>query len=257
MSKLSIVKVGGNVIENEALLLPFLQGFAELTGPKILIHGGGKKASQWAERLGIPVQMNAGRRITDTDTLELITGVYGGQVNKNIVAKLQGLGCNAMGLSGADGNAIQAIKRPVEAIDYGWVGDVQSVNSVFFSQLLNQGLSPVCCALTHDGKGQLLNTNADTIAAQIAIALAKQFDVKLYYCFEQLGVLQSLEDPNSLIEQIDSKKYKDLVDQKIIHQGMLPKMKNAFDALKQGVSKVAIGKPEMISSSIKHTTLTL
>ena len=257
MSKLSIVKVGGNVIENEALLLPFLQGFAELTGPKILVHGGGKKASQWAERLGIPVQMNAGRRITDTDTLELITGIYAGQVNKSIVATLQGLDCNAIGLSGADGNAIQAIKRPEAAIDFGWVGDVASVNTPFFTQLLDQGLSPVCCALTHDGKGQLLNTNADTIASQLAVALGKQFEVNLYYCFEQLGVLQSLEDPDSLIETIDTKKHKELLDQKIIHQGMLPKMKNAFDALNQGVSKVAIGKPEMISSSIKHTSITL
>ena len=257
MSKLSIVKVSGNIIENEAILLPFLQDFADLTGPKILVNGGGKKASQWAERLGIPVQINAGRRITDTDTLELITGIYAGQVNKSIVATLQGLECNAIGLSGADGNAIQAIKRPVAAIDYGWVGDVQSVNSVFFAQLLNQGLSPICCALTHDGKGQLLNTNADTIASQLAVALSKRFEVSLYYCFEQRGVLQSLEDPDSLIENIDSKKYEELLDQKIIHQGMLPKMKNAFNALNQGVSKVAIGKSEMISSSIKHTSITL
>lgn len=257
MPKLSIVKVGGNVIENEALLLPFLQGFMDLKGPKILVHGGGKKASQWAERLGIPVQMNAGRRITDSDTLELITGIYGGQVNKNIVAILQGLGCDAIGLSGADGNAIQAIKRPVETIDYGWVGDVQSINTLFFTQLLDQGLSPVCCALTHDGNGQLLNTNADTIASQLASALSEQFEVNLYYCFEQIGVLKSLEDPDSLIEHINTEKYKELVDQKIINQGMLPKMKNAFDALNQGVSKVAIGKPEMISNSIKHTSITL
>lgn len=257
MNKLNIVKVGGNVIENEEVLIPFLEGFSRLEGPKILVHGGGKKASQWAERLGIPVQMNEGRRITDNDTLELITGIYGGQVNKNIVALLQGFGCNAIGLSGADGNAIQANKRSVETIDYGWVGDVQSINTSFFNQLLNQGLSPVCCALTHDGKGQLLNTNADTIASELAAALSKAFEVNLYFCFEQKGVLRSLEDPNSLIEHINTEKYKELLDQKVIAHGMLPKMKNAFDALNKGVSRVAIGKPEMISSTVKYTSITL
>ncbi|MDG2491352.1 MAG: acetylglutamate kinase [Flavobacteriaceae bacterium] len=257
MSKLNIVKVGGNVIENPKVLFPFLQEFAKLEGNKILVHGGGKKATLWAERLGIPVQMNDGRRITDAETLELITGIYGGQVNKNIVTLLQGLDCNAIGLSGADGNAIQAKKRPTKPIDYGFVGDVTLVNSAFFVNLLKQKLSPVCCALTHTGSGQILNTNADTIASKIAVALSTKFEVNLFYCFEKPGVLESVEEDDSLIEHIDPKKYKELKEHKIIHEGMLPKMKNAFDALNQGVSKVAIGKPEMIGGKIKHTSITL
>ena len=228
-----------------------------MEGNKILVHGGGKKATLWAERLGIPVQMNDGRRITDAQTLELITGIYGGQVNKNIVALLQGLDCNAIGLSGADGNAIQAKKRPAKPIDYVFVGDVTLVNFAFFFNLLKQKLSPVCCALTHTGSGQILNTNADTIASKIAVALSTKFEVNLFYCFEKPGVLESVEEDDSLIEHIDPKKYKELKEHKIIHEGMLPKMKNAFDALNQGVSKVAIGKPEMIGGKIKHTSITL
>jgi len=257
MSKISVVKIGGNVIENSKVLQSFLSGFAKLEGPKVLVHGGGKKASQWADRLGIPVQMIEGRRITDSETLELITGIYGGQVNKNIVALLQALNCNAIGISGADGNAIKAVKRPTKPINYGFVGDVTEVNSSFFKHLLEQGLSPVCCALTHDGSGQILNTNADTIASQIAIALSASYEVNLYYCFEKPGVLRAVEDENSLIENIDTAVYKELIETKIIHEGMLPKMKNAFDALQQGVSKVAIGKPEMIGSNTKHTSITL
>ncbi len=257
MTKVSIIKVGGNIIENPMDLDNFLKDFASITGPKILVHGGGKKASQWAERLGIPVEMKDGRRITNTETLELITGIYGGQVNKNIVASLQGYNCNAIGLSGADANAIQAIKRPVENTDFGWVGDITYVNTSFFKLLLNNALSPICCALTHDANGQILNTNADTIASSIAVALGKDFEVNLYYCFEQSGVMKSLKDQNSLIEHIDSRIYKELKEEHIITEGMLPKMKNAFDALQNGVSKVHIGKPEMIKEIIKHTTITL
>ena len=257
MSKINVIKVGGNVIENPNALDEFLKDFATLAGPKILIHGGGKKASQWSERLGIPVEMKEGRRITNNETLELITGIYGGQVNKNIVASLQGYDCDAIGLSGADGNAIQAVKRAVEETDFGWVGDITHVNTAFFKLLLENGMSPICCALTHDGHGQILNTNADTIASGIAVALGKDYKVTLYYCFEQLGVMKSLEDSNSLIEQIDTEIYKELKAQNIITDGMLPKLKNAFDALEKGVSKVAIGKPEMIKGSIKHTSITL
>ena len=154
-----------------------------LKGPKILVHGGGKKATTWAEKLGIPVQMKEGRRITDAATLELITGLYAGQVNKNIVAQLQGMNCNALGLSGADANAIQSIKRPVKAIDYGFVGDVKKVNNAWFQHLLEYNISPVCCAITHDKKGQLFNTNADTITAEIGKALAQDFEIKISYCF--------------------------------------------------------------------------
>ena len=189
MPKLSIVKIGGAVIEDPKKLAVFLADFAALDGHKVLVHGGGKKASLWAEKLGIPVQMKDGRRVTDAATLELITGIYGGQLNKNIVALLQGMGCNALGLSGADGNAIQAIKRPVKAIDYGFVGDVSQVNTALFNSLIEQDISPVCCAITHDGRGQLFNTNADTIAAEIGKAMAAHFDTVLYYCFELAGAM--------------------------------------------------------------------
>ena len=183
MPKLNIVKIGGAIIEEDAKLLPFLENFAALEGPKILVHGGGKKATAWSEKLGIPVQMKDGRRVTDAATLELITGLYAGQVNKSIVAHLQGMNCNALGLSGADANAIQAVKRPVKAIDYGFVGDVKQVNNSWFKHLLHQNISPVCCAITHDKNGQLFNTNADTITAEIGKALAQDFEVKISYCF--------------------------------------------------------------------------
>lgn len=257
MPKLNIVKIGGAIIEEEAKLLPFLENFASLKGPKILVHGGGKKATAWAEKLGIPVQIKDGRRITDAATLELITGLYAGQVNKNIVAQLQGMNCNALGLSGADANAIQAVKRPVKAIDYGFVGDVKKVNTAWFQQLLDQNISPVCCAITHDKKGQLFNTNADTITAEIGKALAQDFEVKISYCFELPGVMKDLNDPNSLIEQINRDSYQQLLLDNTISAGMLPKLHNAFDALHAGVNEVAIGATNMINHTIPYTSITL
>ena len=247
MPKLSIVKIGGAVIEDPKKLAVFLADFAALDGHKILVHGGGKKASLWAEKLGIPVQMKDGRRVTDAATLELITGIYGGQLNKNIVALLQGMGCNALGLSGADGNAIQAIKRPVKAIDYGFVGDVSQVNTALFNSLIEQDISPVCCAITHDGRGQLFNTNADTIAAEIGKAMAAHFDTVLYYCFELKGVLNDFEDKESVIQKIDSKTYKELLHTGTISAGMLPKLENCFDALQMGVAEVRIGNTSLFS----------
>lgn len=257
MPKLNIVKIGGAIIEEEAKLLPFLENFASLKGPKILVHGGGKKATAWAEKLGIPVQMKDGRRVTDAQTLELITGLYAGQVNKNIVAHLQAMNCNSLGLSGADANAIQAIKRPVKKIDYGFVGDVEQVNQTWFKQLLDQDISPVCCAITHDKKGQLFNTNADTITAEIGKALAKDFDVKISYCFELPGVMKDINDPNSLIEQINRDSYQQLLLDNTISAGMLPKLHNAFDALHAGVNEVAIGATNMINHTIPYTSITL
>ena len=257
MPKLSIVKIGGAVIEDPAKLALFLADFAALKGPKILVHGGGKKASLWAEKLGIPVQMKDGRRVTDAATLELITGIYGGQLNKNIVALLQGLGCNALGLSGADGNAIQAIKRPVKAIDYGFVGDVSQVNSNLFKDLIEQNISPVCCAITHDGKGQLFNTNADTIAAEIGKAMAAHFETVLYYCFELPGVMEDLNNPASLIERITEASYTDLLVNNVISAGMLPKLHNSFDALKGGIKEVGIGSTKMICDNTPYTSITL
>ncbi len=257
MPKLNIVKIGGAIIEEEAKLLPFLENFAALEGPKILVHGGGKKATAWAEKLGIPVQMKDGRRVTDAATLELITGLYAGQVNKNIVAHLQGMDCNALGLSGADANAIQAVKRPVKAIDYGFVGDVKQVNDTWFKHLLDQNISPVCCAITHDKNGQLFNTNADTITAEIGKALAQDFEVKISYCFELPGVMKDINDPNSLIEKINQASYQQLLLNNTISAGMLPKLHNAFDALQAGVKEVAIGATNMINQTIPYTSITL
>ena len=257
MDKLSVVKIGGNVIEDAAALQSFLTDFAQMQGSKILVHGGGKKATAMAEKMDIPVQMVEGRRITDAQNLDIITMLYGGKINKNIVAQLQNLGCNALGLSGADGNAIQAVKRPVKSIDYGLVGDVVGVNNALFQMLLKGGYTPVCCAITHDQKGQLLNTNADTIAATLAQSLSQSFEVSLWYCFEKQGVLENIDDDGSVIETITPQKYKNLKTARVIHSGMIPKIDNCFDALANGVNEVKIGAPKMIAGISQHTTLTL
>lgn len=257
MPKLTIIKIGGAIIENNEKLLPFLADFATIKGPKILVHGGGKRATSWANKLGIPVQMKDGRRITDAATLELITGLYAGQVNKSIVAQLQGVGCNALGVSGADANLIQAVKRPIKVIDFGFVGDVTKVNSAQIETFLNQGISPVFCAITHDKKGQLFNTNADTITAEIGKALSKNYDVKICYCFELPGVMKDINDPNSLIEKITQTSYQELLLNNTISAGMLPKLHNAFDALLAGVKEVAIGETKMINRNLPYTSITL
>jgi acetylglutamate kinase len=257
MDKLSVVKIGGNVIEDSAALQSFLTDFAQMQGSKILVHGGGKKATAMAEKMDIPVQMVEGRRITDAQNLDIITMLYGGKINKNIVAQLQNLGCNALGLSGADGNAIQAVKRPVKSIDYGFVGDVVGVNNALFQMLLKGGYTPICCAITHDQKGQLLNTNADTIAATLAQSLSQSFEVSLWYCFEKQGVLENIDDDGSVIETITPQKYKNLKTAQVIHSGMIPKIDNCFDALANGVNEVKIGAPKMIAGISQHTTLTL
>jgi len=256
--KLSVIKIGGSLIEDEKILDEFLVDFKKLEGLKILVHGGGKLATQLAGKLGIETKMNEGRRITDAETIKVITMVYGGLVNKTIVAKLQAENCNALGLSGADLNSIQSVKRPVEDIDYGFVGDVEKVNSKMISMLLSNGISPVFCAITHDKNGQLLNTNADTIASEIAIALSQDFETDLYYCFEKQGVLMDIKDENSVIEHIDSKSYRKLKEEKIIADGMLPKLHNCFNALGRNVSKVCIGNVKMISGqNQKYTTINL
>lgn len=257
MPKLSVVKIGGAVIEDSQKLYRFLEDFAKIKGPKILVHGGGKKATEMAKKLNIPIKIKEGRRITDSATLEVITGIYGGQINKKIVAQLQRFNCNALGLSGADGNAIRARKRPVKTIDFGFVGDITSVNRELFIALLSQNICPVCCALSHDGNGQLLNTNADTIAAEIGKNLAQDFETALYFCFEMNGVMKDVNDPSSLIERITKKDYKELLENNILSQGMLPKMHNAFDALENGVREVAIGSTEMINTNTSYTSITL
>jgi len=256
--KLSIVKIGGNVLENEIEFDQFLLNFSKLEGPKILVHGGGKLATKLATKLGIESKMRNGRRITDTKSLEVITMVYGGLTNKNVVAKLQALGTNAIGLSGADGNALKAHKRPVNDIDFGFVGDIDGINSDLIDTLVSADLTPVFCAISHDGKGQLLNTNADTIASELAIGMSQKYKTTLYYCFEKKGVLQDVENNDSVIKHIDTNSYNDLLGQNIITDGMLPKMQNCFHALQQNVDKVCIGNISMLEAgSNLYTTITL
>lgn len=259
MDKLIIVKIGGNVIDDEHKLSSFLQNFAGIDAKKILIHGGGKLATRLAEQMNIPQQMVEGRRITDAETLKVVTMVYAGYINKNIVAQLQGHNCNAIGITGVDGNAILAHKRIHPTLDYGFVGDVDSINVSFFSNLLDQSLVPVIAPVTHDRKGQLLNTNADTIAQETAKALSNDFNVSLIYSFEKSGVLMNADDDHSVINKINVEDYSQLKQQGIVHSGMVPKLDNAFAALSNGVARVIIGKAEELAQLIngeKGTTLT-
>jgi len=243
---LYIIKIGGNVIDNSENLYHFLKDFERLDGYKILVHGGGKVATQIAEELGIEAKLVDGRRITDIETLRVVTMVYGGLINKNIVAQLQRFGNNAIGLTGADGNFIRAKRRPVKTIDYGFVGDIDnnSINPQNISRLMEAGFTPVFCALTHDGEGQLLNTNADTIASALAVALSSLYETTLIYCFEKKGVLQDIDDEDSLIREINPEHYEELKTRRIIHSGMLPKLDNAFTAISCGVKAVIIGKSD-------------
>ena len=259
MEKLLVAKIGGNIVDNEDALQSFLKDFAAIDQPKILVHGGGKIATRIAEKLGVKTQMINGRRITSKENLDIVVQLYAGLINKNIVAALQATEyCNAIGFTGADANLITAVKRPVKDIDYGYVGDVTEVNQDRIHQFLANGLTPVFCAITHNGNGQLFNTNADTIASQIAVALSSYYEVSLYYCFELKGVLTDIKDKDSVIEKIDSKKYLELKEQGIIADGMLPKMKNCFDALQIGVAEVHIANAEFVNNQdVVHTTLTL
>ena len=257
-NRLSIVKIGGNIIENSQELSKFLRLFAKMDTPKILVHGGGKKANQLLEKMGIPPKMVNGRRITDKATLDVVVMTYAGLTNTNIVAQLQALGCNALGLSGADANSIKAHKRPVKDIDYGFAGDVDKVDGKKIGSLLDIGFVPVFCALTHDGNGQLLNTNADTIAAELAGQLSTQYETLLYYCFEKNGVLESISDESSVIDQIDTDAYAILLKKGIINDGMLPKIKNCFTALEKGAREVRIGNTNLFQNeNTNYTTLVL
>lgn len=244
--QLSIIKIGGNIIDDEAKLEAFLVAFAAVKGKKILVHGGGKLATKVATGLGIQQQMIDGRRITDAETLKIVTMVYAGTINKNIVASLQAKGCNAMGLTGADGNAILAHKRVHPTIDYGYVGDVDAVDASLLTSLLMLDKTLVLAPITHDGKGQLLNTNADTIAQEVARVLCRSFDTSLVYSFEKSGVLLNAEDDNSVIARIDPSYYQQLKEQQVIFAGMIPKLDNAFAALNSGVGKVIIGRAEQL-----------
>lgn len=251
---LTVIKIGGNIIDNENALAAFLAMFASVPGKKILVHGGGKLATQLAGRLGVEQQMADGRRITDAETLKIVTMVYAGYINKNIVAQLQSHGCNAIGLSGADGNLIQAHKRRNANIDYGFVGDVDTVNVPLLRTLLDTGNTIVAAPITHDSNGQLLNTNADTIAQEIATSLAGTCSVQLIYSFEKAGVLLDVNDETSLIREITPAYYEELKTGQKIFAGMIPKLDNAFAAVKAGVKKVIIGKAENIDALINGTT---
>ncbi|MBT8384650.1 MAG: acetylglutamate kinase [Bacteroidia bacterium] len=254
----NIVKIGGNVINDVDQLNSFLSDFAQLKGFKILVHGGGKKATEFSSQLGLAPKMINGRRITDRENLEVVTMVYAGLINKNIVAQLQKHNCNAIGLTGADANTIKAHKRIVKDIDYGFAGDIDQVDPSNIKILLDNNLTPVFCAITHDKKGQLLNTNADTIASGVAVALSKEYEVVLTYCFEKNGVLKNMNDENSVINTINSQDYLSLKKDKIIADGMLPKLENCFYALQHGVSKIIIGNPTLIANKDQSsTTLTL
>jgi len=256
--KLSIVKIGGNIIEDETSLHGFLKLFSNLEGKKILVHGGGKRATHIASKLGIESKMIDGRRITDAETLEVITMVYGGLVNKNVVAKLQAFNTNAIGLTGADINSIKSDKRPVKTIDYGFVGDVKEVAHNSIDKLIQADFTPVFCAITHNGKGQLLNTNADTITSQVAVGMSNIYETSIYYCFELNGVLEDINDKNSVIKHIDLNTYTGLLEQGIIADGMLPKLENCFDALKNGVKNINMGNTSMLTQANDNfTTITL
>lgn len=247
MEKLTIIKVGGKIVENDESLQSLLKEFAKIEGFKILVHGGGRSATKMAEELGIESKMVDGRRITDKETLKVVTMVYAGLVNKNIVAKLQALDIDAIGLTGADMNIILSDKRPVKEIDYGFVGDVKEVSAEKLFTLLKHDLVPVLAPLTHDGKGSMLNTNADTIAAETAKALSSSFEVDLVYCFEKAGVLMNENDESSVINEIDKSKFTQLVKDGVINGGMIPKLENAFESIESGVNNVIITKAENIA----------
>lgn len=243
---LSIIKIGGKLVEDEQKLKSTLEQFAKIQGAKILVHGGGKSATAWSEKLGLTPKMIEGRRVTDLATLDVITMVYAGLYNKKIVSMLQAIPCNALGLTGADLNSIQSHKRVVKDIDYGFVGDIDFVETSILQQLLNNDVTPVFCAITHDKNGQLLNTNADTIASQLAIALAPFFKTTLKFCFEKDGVLKNPADDNSVFEKINFKDFQKYKNVGIISEGMIPKMDNAFFALKNKVEEVFICGHEVI-----------
>lgn len=244
MEDLYVIKIGGNIIDDESALADFLNKFAGIPGKKILVHGGGKLATRMAEDMNIPQQLVDGRRVTDAETLKIVTMVYAGYINKNITACLQSLQCNAIGICGADGNSILAHKRLRSGTDYGFAGDIDSVNTPWLSSLLGQGMAIVMAPITHDGKNQLLNTNADSIAQEIARAMSQSFNVRLVYSFEKAGVLLDVEDEKSVIPSITPAYYLELKAAKKIFAGMIPKLDNAFAALSQGVKKVIIGKGE-------------
>lgn len=255
MNKLFIIKIGGNVLDDQQMLDFFLKDFASIKEPKILIHGGGKLATKIGNQLGIESNYVNGRRITDAETLDLVTMVYGGLVNKQLVATLQNLNCNAVGVTGADANLIAAVKRPVKDIDYGFVGDIKpaGVNTTLLHELLKQNTVPVFAPLTH-AEGKMLNTNADTIASVLAVALSMHFDVRLIFCFEKKGVLKNVNDAGSVITHLPRKLYEEYFSQGIFADGILPKLENAYAAIDAGVKEVLIGESGDLIKNIGQET---
>jgi len=251
---LNVVKIGGNVIDNADSLNAFLNSLATIKEPLILVHGGGKLATEIASSMGVPQKMINGRRVTDKETLKIATMVYAGYINKNIVARLQAIGVNAIGLSGPDGNIISTTKRPAFQNDFGYVGDLHqnSINTSFLLLLLKQGLLPVFSAITHDQLGQLLNTNADGIASALSTSVVNDYDVRLYYCFEKKGVLSDEKDEGSVIGEINRDLYAEMKANKSIHSGMIPKLDTAFAALQVGVKEVRILHPEDLANIIEN-----
>ena len=261
MAELLVIKIGGNIVDDEAKLSSFLKSFAAIKGKKILIHGGGKVATKIGDKLGIESKYVDGRRITDADTIDVVTMVYGGLINKKVVAQLQAAGCNAVGVTGADMNLLPATKRPVKEIDYGFVGDVKSnmIPAANWQVLLDNDFIPVVAPLTHDGKGQILNTNADTIAQEVAKALSSSYYVSLIYSFEKAGVLLDANDDSTVISTINPSAYQQLKTEQKIFAGMIPKLDNAFAALNSGVKRVIIGRAEELENLItgaSGTTIT-
>ena len=255
--KIVVVKIGGNVIDNEEALERFVADFAQLPSPKILIHGGGKLATRLAEKLEIPTTMVEGRRVTDAATLDVVTMVYAGLINKRVVAKLQREGCNALGFSGADGNMIPAVKRNPEPLDYGFVGDIDAskINTQLLASLLESGVTPVFSAITHDGNGTLLNSNADSVASAVAVAASQSAETDLVFCFEKQGVLRDVEDEDSVISLITKADYPALRNDGIISKGMIPKIDNAFRAIDEGVASVTIKHSEALCNASAGTTI--
>ncbi|GHT29968.1 acetylglutamate kinase [Bacteroidia bacterium] len=249
MEKLTLIKVGGKIVEEEDTLRLLLRDFAAIQGYKVLVHGGGRSATQLATRLGVESKMVNGRRVTDAETLRIVTMVYGGLVNKQIVAGLQATGVNALGLTGADMNLIRSDKRPVKEVDYGYVGDVKEVNADLLVSLIRRNIVPVLAPLTHDKQGNMLNTNADTIAGETAKVLAPYFDITLIYCFEKKGVLRDEKDDDSVIPTIDRITFQQYVGEGIIQGGMIPKLENAFEAIDAGVKQVIITQASEIHTN--------
>tara|TARA_A100001388_G_scaffold267191_1_gene241076 strand:- start:1468 stop:2241 length:774 start_codon:yes stop_codon:yes gene_type:complete len=256
MDKILVVKIGGNLINNSQILNRFLKSFAKIETKKILIHGGGNQVTKLSKKLNLNVKITNGRRITSIQDLEVATMIYAGSLNKTLVTKLQSFNCNSIGLSGADANLIESVKRPVKEIDYGLVGDIKKINSIFLKNLIDQNLIPVICSITHDKNGQLLNTNADTISSEIAISLTEYYTVDLIYCHEKNGVLSNPNDDNSTFDKLNEKEFNNYLELKIISNGMIPKLTNSFYALNNGVKSVKIAGQSLDEQNMKSTKIT-